>query len=221
VTETLDEYNARKNAEALEAWQKRFPMPNVRLMLQGKWLSQAEVPHPIVVTIRAITQDAGKSGRDGPDIKWIMWFQEMRKGLPLNKTVVKTLAAAFGDETDMWIGRKVRMYVDPSVMFAGETVGGIRLQPPKGATPGFQGALPSAGAPAGARFDPMTGKPLPEAAAPGPRFDPMTGKPLDPAAAAASWQAPTGAESFDETTGEIHGQRLTSGGEEFDDDIPF
>lgn len=49
----------------------------------------------------------------------------------------------------------------------------------------YKAPAPAAAAPTGARFDPMTGKPLAQPAAPVPRFDPMTGQPLSAAAAAA------------------------------------
>jgi epidermal growth factor receptor kinase substrate 8 len=52
------------------------------------------------------------------------------------------------------------------------------VPPPKSAA-----AAPPA--PTGARFDPMTGKPLAAPAAPQPRFDPMTGKPIAAAPATA------------------------------------
>ena len=42
-------------------------------------------------------------------------------------TVVRLLIAAWGDESDAWIGRRVTLKLDDSVRFGPEVVGGIRI----------------------------------------------------------------------------------------------
>ncbi len=42
-------------------------------------------------------------------------------------TVLRMLIAAWGDETDAWIGRRVTLYCDPHVTFGRDEVGGIRI----------------------------------------------------------------------------------------------
>ena len=42
-------------------------------------------------------------------------------------TVLKLMAAAWGDEAKDWIGRRAALYGDPDVMFGREKVGGIRV----------------------------------------------------------------------------------------------
>ena len=44
------------------------------------------------------------------------------------KTALRILAAAWGTDTTAWIGRWVTLYRDPTVMWAGVEVGGIRIQ---------------------------------------------------------------------------------------------
>lgn len=42
-------------------------------------------------------------------------------------TVVRILLAAWGDESDVWIGRRVTLKFDPTIQFGPERVGGIRI----------------------------------------------------------------------------------------------
>lgn len=42
-------------------------------------------------------------------------------------TVRKILTAAWGDESDAWVGHRVTLYRDPSVRFGPNEVGGIRV----------------------------------------------------------------------------------------------
>jgi hypothetical protein len=224
-----DDHNARMNAAALAAWQKAHPpapgeesMPNVQQLLASKFISKGDIPLPTIFTIARLapTTFRGRGGTE-PEVRWVMYFQGYTKGLRLNKTAIKTLAASFGDETDLWVGRQVRLYVDPTVQFAGQAVGGVCVQCPKGPAPG--------GPPPGARFDPMTGQPLAPTtapAAPTARFDPMTGKPLAvdrQAAVNTNGGWPGTGQQVDASTGEISGvpQPPVGREEEFDDDIPF
>jgi hypothetical protein len=51
------------------------------------------------------------------------------KGRPFkpSKTVLRILAAAWGKETAAWVGRRMTVYRDPTVRWAGEEIGGIRV----------------------------------------------------------------------------------------------
>lgn len=44
------------------------------------------------------------------------------------KSMRRVLAHCWGVETDHWIGRRVLLYCDPRVKWAGEEIGGIRIQ---------------------------------------------------------------------------------------------
>lgn len=52
-----------------------------------------------------------------------------RSGRPWRpcKTMRRLLAGAWGPETDVWIGRAMRLYRDPAVTFGSDAVGGIRV----------------------------------------------------------------------------------------------
>lgn len=194
-------------------------MPNINDMIVSKWISGRDLPTPLILTIRTLTNE--KFGSD--EFHWVLWFHEHKKGLKLNNTNMRILAAGFGDQTEGWIGQRLKLWHDPTVQMAGKIVGGVRITLPsvKPATAAQSDFMAGGAAPAGARFDPMTGRPIPQpAAAPAPRFDPMTGKPLAPPAPARTPETAAMQEFVDAATGEIHPQSTAVEGE-FDDDIPF
>lgn len=86
---------------------------------------------PLVLTIAAVTEELmGRGSRH--DVKCFLWFKESEKGLQLNKSRVAVLEAAYGPESDAWTGGKVRLSFDPTVMFGGQAVGGVKLETPAG-----------------------------------------------------------------------------------------
>ena len=54
-------------------------------------------------------------------------FQEFDRPWRPAKTVRRVIAACWGTDSKTYIGRRVTLYGDPSVKFAGQEVGGIRL----------------------------------------------------------------------------------------------
>lgn len=44
-----------------------------------------------------------------------------------SKTVRRILAAAWGTDAKLWVGRRMTLFRDPTVVFGGEAVGGIRV----------------------------------------------------------------------------------------------
>lgn len=73
--------------------------------------------------------------------KPVLHFQEGCKGLVLNKTNAKTLAAAYGPDTAGWGGRPVVLFVTQTQRPSGEPCEGIRLRVPVAAPPAA--ALPT------------------------------------------------------------------------------
>ena len=199
-------------------------MPSTSEMIVTKYMGHADVDPPIIVTVKTVTlEEVGRD--DEKDQRWFMWFHEVKKGFRLNVTTIRILEAAWGMHTDLWIGKRIKLWWDPTVLFGGKPVGGVKVRLPQagGAAPGVPpGARcdPNTGQPIVAaavapRFDPMTGKPL-TAATPGPRFDPNTGAPLNGATTAPA--VATAATPLDEFGAPV----APTGLEEFvDDDIPF
>lgn len=63
----------------------------------------------------------------GTDEKYVLWFNEHPKGLSLNTSKIRVLEASFGEDSEMWNGRRVKLTYDPTVMFGPNVVGGIKL----------------------------------------------------------------------------------------------
>jgi|SRR6185295_554951 len=102
-------------------------------MIQSKFLRKEDFDEDQVCTIKDVRVE---EMQQSSDTKWVLYFKEHAKGMVLNTTTIRVLEQAFGDDSDMWIGQKVMVYVDPNVSFQGRVVGGLRLRGPrKGAAP--------------------------------------------------------------------------------------
>lgn len=104
-------------------------MAKVSEMIESKYLKQSDVDEEVTVTIVKVgKQNIAKEG-DEPELKWMIRFQELPKPMVLNSTNIKRLARACNSEdTDDWAGKKVVLYVDHDVEFAGNVVGGLRVR---------------------------------------------------------------------------------------------
>lgn len=45
-----------------------------------------------------------------------------------SKGMIRLISEAWGDETDLWIGKAILIYGDPTVRWGGQEVGGIRIK---------------------------------------------------------------------------------------------
>jgi hypothetical protein len=107
-------------------------MPKVGDMLESKFLKQQDVGNGALMTVAGCEQrNVAKQGAE-PEHKWCLLFEEEEKPLCLNSTNIQLCKAIFeSDDTDHWIGKKVVLYTDPTIMYAGKVVGGIRVRKPK------------------------------------------------------------------------------------------
>jgi hypothetical protein len=96
-------------------------------MIQSKFLKKEDFATPKALTVGSCTLEEVGQG----DQRWVIWFNEESKGLVLNVTKIRQLEAAYGNDSDYWTGKKVRLSHDPNVAFAGKIVGGIRLETQK------------------------------------------------------------------------------------------
>ncbi len=101
-------------------------------MRESKFLKQTDVGAGMLMTVVGCEKhNVAKDGAD-PELKWCLAFEESDKPLVLNSINIQLLERIFNsDETDQWIGKKVVLYVDPSVSYQGKVVGGIRVRAPK------------------------------------------------------------------------------------------
>ena len=98
-------------------------------MFPSKYLSKDGVTTPVVASIKTITQTE-LDGDGMKEMKNVLLFNGSIKPMILNKGNAAALCESYGDDTDFWIGKPVEIYVDPSVMFGGKRVGGLRIRVP-------------------------------------------------------------------------------------------
>ena len=110
-------------------------MPKVSDLSQSKYLAKEDVEPDILVTIASYEQVDVSRESDPTEMKWALKFKETSMdGLPLkplvlNKTNGILIEAITGsDDFDDWIGKKVVLYNDRTIMFAGKLTGGIRVK---------------------------------------------------------------------------------------------
>lgn len=77
------------------------------------------------------------------DKKPVVYFTKAKKGLVLNKTNSKAIAAAYGDDTDEWAGKEIILF-PMMVQFRDEMVESIRVKLPKAAAAAPKAAAPTA-----------------------------------------------------------------------------
>jgi hypothetical protein len=100
---------------------------------QSNWLKKEDVGAGTLLTIRGFEEANIALEGEKTNMRWVMFFEEVEKGLVLNTTNGQILASIFGtDQADECVGQKVVLYTDPNVSFGGKLVGGIRIRAPKG-----------------------------------------------------------------------------------------
>ena len=112
---------------------------------KSSFLTKDDVEPEIIVTVREVVEEDVAMDGSAPEVKGILYFAELEKGLVLNWTNAQIIAKALGsDDTDDWPGGKIILWHDPSVAFRGELVGGIRARrmPKPARTPEFDDEIP-------------------------------------------------------------------------------
>lgn len=77
---------------------------------------------PIIATIK----DARQPGGQGTPVLVDLVGMDGRPWKP-SKGMLRVLATAWGTETDVWIGRMVKLINNPEVLFKGKPVGGVEV----------------------------------------------------------------------------------------------
>lgn len=108
-------------------------MPNVNDLKSSKFLTKFDVDPALEVTIKSYEEVNVAMESQAPELKWTLSFHELDKPLVLNNTNGQLLMAITGSgEFDAWIGKKIVLYNDKTVMFAGKLTGGIRIRQSNG-----------------------------------------------------------------------------------------
>jgi len=59
---------------------------------------------------------------------WIYFDGDNNRPWKPSKGMLRILAGAWGKDTAGWVGKMVKLYFEPSVMYAGKEIGGIRIR---------------------------------------------------------------------------------------------
>ena len=93
-------------------------------MIPSKWVKASDIIGDQTATIdHLVNEEVGKD----KELRWVVYFRDMAKGLILNVTNIRALEEAYGDESDAWTGKSVTLFTMP-VDYAGRVVQGIRLR---------------------------------------------------------------------------------------------
>ena len=108
-------------------------------VLASQWLAKEDVSLTgTELTIAGVSQE--EIGQD-KDRKFALHFKFGAKPLILNKTNTRILAVLFGPNSDNWMGKQIVAYNDPTVGYAGQMTGGVRLRVATPAAPAFVSQL--------------------------------------------------------------------------------
>lgn len=78
-------------------------------LFPSKWLSAADLPHPVTATISAVKLQELRQQDGSMAAKLIVSFEKASKQWILNATQAKALAAALGDMYGDWPGARVKL----------------------------------------------------------------------------------------------------------------
>lgn len=127
---------------------------DISTLFSGSYLKAAD----LAGQVRRVTIDGCAPEQVGQsEVKPVLKFRGVPKGLVLNKTNGMLIAASYGTETLNWAGRELELYPE-NVLFQGQVVPAIRVRVPYGSVQ----AAPSA---AGVAF-PAAPPPVPPATPP-------------------------------------------------------
>jgi hypothetical protein len=101
-------------------------MPRIHEMVDSKFLKKEDAGDGILVMIEGVErQEVGTD--DKPEQKWCLVLHN-QKPMVLNTTNMTLLEKALGsDDSDAWVGKKVVLYNDENVSYAGKLTGGVRV----------------------------------------------------------------------------------------------
>ncbi len=126
-------------------------MPSVNDLSESKYVAKEDVGEGKLVTITGYKKVDVSRDSEPTAIKYILMFDEC-KSLVLNKTNGKRIALIMhetysvtrdyqededgkkvpaNEQFGNWIGKKIVLWNNPDIEFAGEITGGIRVRPPQ------------------------------------------------------------------------------------------
>ncbi|AUR98274.1 hypothetical protein NVP1248O_60 [Vibrio phage 1.248.O._10N.261.54.F1] len=77
-----------------------------------------------IITIRDVKVNAGAQSQK----VWIYYHGDNNRPWKPSVGMTRIIAAGWGTNSDNWIGKSVQIFMEPSVIYAGKEVGGIRIR---------------------------------------------------------------------------------------------
>ena len=93
----------------------------------SKYLKAEEVKEELVVTIDRVLKEEMENREGEIEVKPVIFFRGMPRGMVLNKTNFASIAFQCGDDTDGWTGKEITLYA-PMVSAFGETKPALRVK---------------------------------------------------------------------------------------------
>lgn len=107
----------------------------------------------VLVTIKGIRLEEMQDDEGAKEDKPVLYFNNIQKGMVLNKTNAGRISAVYGDESDGWRGKSITLYTEEVTAF-GKTTNAIRVRVAK---PKPTTAVEAPAAPAGDPADSFGG----------------------------------------------------------------
>lgn len=101
---------------------------------KSNYLGQGDLERPTVGVIQSVGIES-LNGEHGKEDKPVVHFSNGVKPMIINLANWQTIEDAYGDDSDLWVGKKIELYVDKNVMFGGKRVGGVRVRLPVNSGP--------------------------------------------------------------------------------------
>lgn len=100
---------------------------NLNDMYPSKYLKAEDIDgEDAVVTVHSVQMEDMGQGED-TESRPVVYFEELDKGLVLNRTNANTVSGLHGPETDSWTGKKITLYAT-EVDYKGKVTLGIRVR---------------------------------------------------------------------------------------------
>ena len=77
-----------------------------------------------IITIRDVKVNAGAQAQK----VWVYYHGDNNRPWKPSVGMIRIIAAGWGADSDNWIGKSVQIFMEPSVIYAGKEVGGIRIR---------------------------------------------------------------------------------------------
>lgn len=127
-----------ENHESLSSWshqqdleQQEQLFMKMHEMITSKYLQQKDVGKGLLVTVKNIARINIAKANEPPQLEFVMYFHEIDKPLVLKTTNKQLCFQTLGEDSDFWPNKKLVLYTDPTVIYAGKITGGIRIRAPR------------------------------------------------------------------------------------------